>query len=190
MKTLHLVTSRDYSQGTYCNRDVTPKMRVTDNAREFDVSQDACQQCLRAAVEQQDDDFEKHADKVAAWNNELRAKRAATLLPDHADASGNCLNCGESAAEHTEHDVDEDGCCVTMGMPTVKVRQRAAKRAARQGPMTYQEAVELVALNDNPDELNIARVADSVAVQLIADIYRTNAGTTARTIVRYRKASR
>ena len=55
-------------------------------------------------------------------------------------------------------------------------------------PMSYTEAIELLALNDNPADMNAKSVEESIAVQMVADIYRTNARALARTIVAYRKA--
>jgi hypothetical protein len=53
--------------------------------------------------------------------------------------------------------------------------------------MTLAQAVELVALNDEPGELSVRVVAGSLTVAMLADVYGVKPVTFARRVVAYRK---
>lgn len=51
----------------------------------------------------------------------------------------------------------------------------------------YEDAVTIVALNDNPQDLSVRSIAGTVSVQLLSDIYGASATFIAQDIVRVRK---
>ena len=55
---------------------------------------------------------------------------------------------------------------------------------------TYREAVEWIAVNDDPDETRAARIAQNLTVQLVADLFALSTVTVARDIARVRKDER
>lgn len=52
----------------------------------------------------------------------------------------------------------------------------------------YVDAVQWVALNDDPSELRIAFVKASVSVHMVADAWRVSSLTVARAVVALRRA--
>lgn len=53
--------------------------------------------------------------------------------------------------------------------------------------MNYKEAVELIALNDNPTEMTVRNVQESSVVLMVSDIYEVSAFDLANAIVDYRR---
>jgi hypothetical protein len=78
----------------------------------------------------------------------------------------------------------------TRDIPGGHINRAAFVEAPKpKAPMSYTEAIELLALNDNPGETDVEVVECSIAVQMFADFYHTSAHALALTMVSYRKAA-